>query len=190
MPLIALNLLLPHPDNANRMSPRLMEKLVNHIREHGEYPPLIVRPHPQHAGHYQILDGHHRAEALRQLHHTAAQCEIWNVDDQRATVLLLTLNRLHGEDDPRKRGALIARLSESFDARALARMLPDDAKAISKLAALAAPPPPLASPPQLDQMPHAVTFFLTRPQRDRLMARLEAISRNPSAALVQLLELN
>jgi ParB family chromosome partitioning protein len=190
MPLIPLAHLVPHPDNANRMPPRLMKKLIAHIGARGEYPPLIVRPHPLHADHFQILDGHHRAEALKRLNHDSANCEIWNVDDDRAALLLLTLNRLHGEDDPRKRGDLIARLNQSHDLKSLAKLLPDQAKAIGKLMQLTLPPPPPAPPPALDRMPHAVTFFLSLSQRDRLLARLDSISANRSTALVQLLDLD
>ena len=190
MPLIPLDCLHPHPDNANRMPPRLLKKLVAHVRDHGDYPPLIVRRHPEHADQYQILDGHHRAEALRQLKHAHANCEVWNVDNERAALLLLTLNRLHGEDDPLKRGGLIARLNQSYDLKSLSKFLPDDAKAIRKLMNLTLPPTPLAPPPTLADMPHAVTFFLTQMQRDRLFERLDSISDNRSRALAQLLELD
>ena len=61
MPLISLNALDAHPDNANHMPAATLAKLITHIRDSGEYPPLIVRPHPKNADRFQILDGHHRA---------------------------------------------------------------------------------------------------------------------------------
>src|SRR5262245_14781034 len=137
MPTIPLDQLDSHPDNANVMPAALFRKLVRHIETGGRYPPLIVRPAPdssdvvQNVSHdvshdhhrtprYQILDGHHRAKALRQLGRESAECMVWDVDDEQADLLLLTLNRLHGEDDPQRRGALLERAARSLDLKSLA----------------------------------------------------------------------
>ncbi len=189
MPQLALDLLDAHPENANAMSPELLEKLIAHIRETGHCPPLIVRPHPEHQGRYQLLDGHHRAIALRKLNHTHAACEVWDVDDDQATMLLLTLNRLHGEDDPQQRGMLLKRLSQHMEIETLASKLPEDVDRINRLIALTSPPPLPAPPQALDDLPHAVTFFLTSAQRRSLFAKLRDIQPDRSAALVALLEL-
>jgi len=187
---IALDDLESHPENANRMPEDLLEKLVEHIRQSGQYPPLIVRPHPSGGAKYQVLDGHHRLEALRRLGHVEARCEVWDVDDERARLLLLTLNRLEGRDDPERRGALLRRLAEEMDAKELAFSVPDDAAAIEKLMRLTDPPPPPAPPPDVEAMPHAVTFFLTGPQRRSLFARLNEVARDRSEALVRILQLD
>src|SRR5262245_50580941 len=126
MRLIPLNKLDAHPSNANRMAPDLFEKLKAHVRSSGNYPPLIVRKHPKKAGRYQILDGHHRARALRELRHRVARCVVWKVrDEHHAALLLLTLNRLHGEDDPKLRGRLLEQLGRCEDIQDLAELLPD-----------------------------------------------------------------
>ncbi|MEE9130937.1 MAG: ParB/RepB/Spo0J family partition protein [Phycisphaerales bacterium] len=189
MPTIALNLLDNHPDNANRMGEDLLAKLVAHIRDNGKYPPLIIRPHPQYAGRYQILDGHHRAKALHQLGRTEACCEIWDVDDGQTDLLLLTLNRLCGEDDPYRRGALLKRVAKLCGLTELAAKLPEDVQRIRKLIETTQAPPSPLTPPDLASMPQAVTFFLTAGQRDRLFDRLKAVARDRSEALVALLEL-
>lgn len=190
MPNIPLDLLDNHPDNANRMGDDLLGKLVAHIRDTGNYPPLIVRPHPQHAGRYQILDGHHRVKALHKLGRTEARCEIWEVDEAKSDLLLLTLNRLCGVDDPYRRGALLKRLADLTDLSELASKLPEDVHKIRKLIEATQAPPSPAPPPNLDSMPHAVTFFLTRPQRDRLFERLKSVARDRSQALIEILELS
>jgi ParB family chromosome partitioning protein len=189
MPIIPLDLLDDHPDNANRMGEDLLAKLVAHIRDNGNYPPLIIRPHPQHAGRYQILDGHHRAKALHQLGRTEACCEIWDVDDGQTDLLLLTLNRLCGEDDPYRRGALLKRVAKLGGLKELAAKLPEDVQRIRKLIETTQAPPSPSPPPDLASMPQAVTFFLTAGQRDRLFDRLKAVARDRSEALVALLEL-
>lgn len=192
MPHIALNALHPHPDNANRMTPAMAAKLEAHLRASGgeQCPPLIVRPHPDHRDQFQILDGHHRAEALRCLRYEHARCEIWDVDDERASLLLLTLNRLHGNDDPHRRGALLARLIPAITIDDLAKLVPEGAAAIQHLLELNRPSPPLVQPPDLAHMPQAITFFLTGLQRGRLIDRLKAVGPDRSAALVRLLNLN
>ncbi|MCH8152187.1 MAG: ParB-like nuclease domain-containing protein [Planctomycetes bacterium] len=190
MPNIPLDRLDEHPGNANRMGESLLEKLIVHLRESGDYPPLIVRLHPAKKDRYQILDGHHRAKALRRLGHPHARCEVWEVDDQRADLLLATLNRLRGDDDPYRRGELLARLAGSMGVKALASHLPEDVSRIDKLIAATQLPPAPAQPPDLATMPQAVTFFLTAGQRDRLFKKLRPLTRDRSAALVELLALD
>lgn len=189
---IALNLLEDHPGNANRMPPAMFVKLAAHLRESGRYPPLIVRPLPASPGaeqRYQILDGHHRAAALRELGIDAAECQVWSVDDREADLLLVTLNRLRGEDDPRRRGAILERLASSMGVTSLAALSPENAARLKKLIASSHPPPPLAAAPRLDSMPQAVTFFLSVAQRRRLMEKLDRVCPNRSQALAQVLEL-
>jgi ParB family chromosome partitioning protein len=43
------------------------DTLVASIREHGQQVPILVRPHPRRAGHYQIAYGHRRLKALAAL---------------------------------------------------------------------------------------------------------------------------
>lgn len=187
---IVLDKLVNHPDNANRMPPPLLEKLAEHIQQTGQYPPLIVRVHPDREDHYQILDGQHRAEVLRQLGHTTARCDVWQVDDEQAAMLLLTLNRLQGTDDPQLRGSLLERLSQTRSVSQLAKLVPEDAARIRRLIEVSQPPPPLVEPPNIETMPEAITFFLTAPQRRSLLKQLRAASKNRSEALVKLLSLD
>ena len=198
---LPLDQLHPHPANANVMPNRLFRTLVQHLREFRRHPPLIVRPHPRRAGAFEILDGHHRARALREVGETRAACEVWeDVDDERAAILLLTLNRLQGSDDPKKRAALIDSLRDArTDAAAssIARRLPEDRRKIERLLKLARQPPPTPARPDPHersgpQQPplQPVTFFLTPDQVRALNARLRAAdARRRSDALIETLEL-
>ena len=170
---IPLERLRPRPDNANRMSPAAFAKLTRHLARTGRYPAVIARPHPSEAGAYEILDGHHRVEALRALGRDAARCDVWEVDDDEALVLLATLNRLQGQDDPARRGALLEELSRRLGRERLPELLPESENAIARLLRVATPPPPPAIAPRLDALPEAVTFFLTPPQRRALEQRLD-----------------
>lgn len=45
-------------------------KLVEAIREHGQQVPILVRPHPNHTGRYQVAYGHRRLRAVAELERT------------------------------------------------------------------------------------------------------------------------
>ncbi len=117
--------LVPHPFNANVMSDEMREKLKVHIKRTGRYPYLIVRPQPEQSDKYQVLDGHHRIAVLKELGHTEALCDIWEVDDREANVLLATLNRLEGQDVPIRRAQLIHELLGDMSMSDLAGLLPE-----------------------------------------------------------------
>jgi len=124
---IPLQLLRPHPANANRMDGERLQKLAANISREGNYPPLVVRPHPEEAGCYQVLDGHQRWQVLKHLGHQEAVCYVWPCDDRTALVLLATLNRLEGQDDPLKRAELLRELTQLASPEDLAQLLPESA---------------------------------------------------------------
>ncbi len=127
---IPLSRLHAHPQNANRMDDAFLDKLAANIQREGNYPPLIVRPHPKRRGHYQLLDGHQRSATLARLGFVDAWCYVWPCDDATALMLLATLNRLEGQDDPRLRAELLRELAALLSADELALLLPEDASAL------------------------------------------------------------
>jgi len=229
---IPLDALVPHPENANRMPLRLLEKLKANIERTGLYEPLVVRPMPRHAPgrrpqvagtsdapggsaagkvpptsrsgldgslreasggdlepetpplrcRYQILNGHHRAGVLRQLGHTRARCDVWEVDDEEARLLLATLNRLEGRDDPSARAHLVARLSEGRSAEDLARLLPEPPDAIERLRRLAQPPPAPLAPESITALARPMTFFLAEEQYVLVREALREVGRSDARA--------
>lgn len=187
---ISLDLLDANPANANCMKDALFLKLVDHIKESKNYPPLIVRPHPSSHGRYQILDGHHRAKALKQLGYHHANCDVWDVDDAQTDMLLLTLNRLCGNDDPYKRGEILKRLTQTINVDALAERLADDSDRIRKLIDATKPPPKPLEPEDVADMPYGVMFFLSASQRNYLFKKLKPLAKNRSDALIVLLKLD
>lgn len=134
--LIDVERLHPHPLNSNVMPDDLRGKLRVHIGRTGRYPHVIVRPHPDELGEYQVLDGHHRVEILRELGHTEARCDVWDVDDREAKLLLATLNRLQGQDSPIRRAELIHALLGEMSLDDLAGLLPETDKQLEELHAL------------------------------------------------------
>ena len=133
---ISLDKLIPHPDNPNSMSKASFKKLVRNIDQTGRYEPLVVRPCPDKIGRFQIINGHHRAKALAQLGYETADAIVWDIDDEQTDILLATLNRLGGSDILEKKLALLKRLNKRMRPRELAKLLPQTAKQIERLANL------------------------------------------------------
>ncbi|MGO4611618.1 ParB/RepB/Spo0J family partition protein, partial [Variovorax sp. 2RAF20] len=49
------------------IDPVQLNELVEQIREHGQQVPILVRPHPQAKGRYQVAYGHRRLAAAKKL---------------------------------------------------------------------------------------------------------------------------
>jgi ParB/RepB/Spo0J family partition protein len=144
---IAVDKLVAHPDNPNRMSKANFAKLVRNIKLSGRYEPLVVRPCPPDQvggkpGFFQIINGHHRWQALIQLGYKTANAVVWDIDDRQTDILLATLNRLAGSDVLEKKLALLARLNKCMETRELAKLLPQTAKQIERLSNLKIPNAP------------------------------------------------
>ena len=167
----------PHPENANRMSKDKFAKLVRHIKQTGHYEPVVVRRHPQHGGAYQILNGHHRVRALKQLNRTRIDCVIFRADDEQARLYLLSLNRLCGRDNVYKKAKLIEQLCQSHKPRDLAKLLGDSKTAIEKLNALSQNQP---LPRTADEKPFLLpmTFFMTEDQYALLNSAFEKATQS------------
>ena len=175
--MVPLASLHPHPLNANVLSADLKAKLKAHIKRSGRYPHIIVRPHPDEPEIYQILDGHHRVEVLRDLGRTQARCDVWDVDDREAKLLLATLNRLEGQDVPIRRAQLIHELLGELNMGDLAGLLPETDKQLEELEALLQfPADEIAAllDEQVDEeekvLPRVMTFVVT-PEQEQLVER-------------------
>jgi hypothetical protein len=197
---IALAHLQAHPHNANVMAKRTFATLKDHLTRTDQYPPIIVRPLPDGAGgddaggearpaRYQILDGHHRAEALSALGYTTARCVIWSVDDEQALTLLATLNRLEGRDDPHRRAALVKALSARQDLSQLAKQLPEPAAQLKRMTQADEKPPRPTPAPAEGSLPEAMHFFFTPATRRAVEKRLRAFDGNREQALLKALSL-
>ena len=155
---LPLHQLGPHPDNANRMSKPKFNKLIRHIKTTGQYEPLVVRRHPTKENAYQILNGHHRLRALRQLTHNRADCVVFDADDEY------------------RKAKLIERLCRCYSPRELAKQLVDSKTAIEKLSRLSKDQPL----PKTQEKPFLLpmTFFMTESQHAIITAAFEKVSKD------------
>jgi ParB-like chromosome segregation protein Spo0J len=156
---LPLDRLIAHPENPNRMNKSTFEKLKRHISKTHNYEPVIVRQHPTIEDTFEIINGHHRVRALRELGEGFADCVEWEVDDDQTRVLLATLNRLVGRDVLSEKISLIKNLSEKFDSKTLAKILPDTKAVIEKLKNMESQQEFEISDFKF-QMPHSLVFFL------------------------------
>jgi ParB/RepB/Spo0J family partition protein len=173
---IRLEKLLPHPDNPNRMSKANFSKLVRNIEQTGRYEPLLVRPHPDKAGCFQIINGFHRYQALKQLGYKTANVVVWNIDDHQTDILLATINRLSGTDVLEKKLALLRKLNSKLSARELAKLLPVTSKQIERLANLKLPATPANIPTNGFAQP--MVFFVTSVQKQKIEKALALATEN------------
>ena len=174
--------LFAHPDNPNHMGSDKFNKLVRNIKATGKYEPVIVRPHPEKAGRFQIINGHHRIRALAKLGRKNAHCIVWDVDDEQTDILLVTLNRLAGSDKVDKKLALLKRLNRRIEADKLSRILPQTAKQIEQLVNLKRPARPVIPTTPLAL---AEVFFLDSDQQqivENALTRAQPKEKKISAA--------
>ena len=158
---IAIDKLIAHPDNPNRMSKRNFAKLTANIERTGQYEPLVVRPK---GDCFEIINGHHRWQALRELGYKTVDAIVWDVDDHDADILLATLNRLGGSDVLEKKLALLSRLNNRTQARELAKLLPLTRPQIERLSNLNKPTAPAKITAQSFANP--LVFFVNNTQQE------------------------
>lgn len=184
---IAMEKLIAHPDNPNRMSKVNFSKLVSNIERSGRYEPLTVRPNPGKAGYFQIINGCHRCQALAKLGKKNAECIVWDIDDEQTDILLATLNRLSGKDELGKKLKLLNRLTKRTEAAALSKLLPQTAKQIERLVNLKIPSVPAEMIGKYLLNP--MVFFVDDEQRKIIEGALSAVEgtqeENVEAAYVK-----
>jgi len=157
---IPIDKLTAHPGNPNRMSKRNFVRLVRNIERTGRYEPLVVR---WQGDGFQIINGHYRCRALKQLGYETADAIVWDVDDAEADILLSTLNRLGGSNVLEKKLALLERLNRKMHACEMAKLLPLTRSQIERLKNLKVP----SAPARISAKSFAVpmVFFLSAEQQ-------------------------
>jgi len=114
---------------------------------------------------YQIINGHHRVQALKKLGYSKCDCVVWDVDDDQARLLLTTLNRLSGNDILEKKTALLEKLNAKYDVKELSKLLPNTKGQIQRLIELNKNKLDIEIIEQKTELPHAITFFLNANQK-------------------------
>jgi ParB-like chromosome segregation protein Spo0J len=182
---VSIDSLIENPNNPNRMSKTSFAKLVRNIERTGLYEPIIVRKansrDSEHRTQYEIINGHQRVQALRQLGYKNADVCIWDINEQQCDILVATLNRLSGKAILDKKLAILSRLSKKLDAKKLAELLPLTAGQIKRYRNLK--PPEAPQKPDRDTFAEPVVFFVNESQKkfiDRAIQKLRKTIPNKS----------
>jgi len=194
---IPIDKLVAHPDGPNRMSKRNFARLVRNIERTGRYEPLVVRHYPSENCHspqdalqccenpnpeagkqarcdcFQIINGHNRWLALKQLGYKAVDAVVWDMDDVETDILLCSLNRLGGSDVLAKKLALLERINRDMHAGEMAKLLPYTRSQIEKLRNIEVP----SAPAEINVKSFAVpmVFFLSANQQQIVNKALASI---------------
>lgn len=161
---ILIDKLVAHPDSPNRMGKSKFAKLTRNIKRTGRYEPLVVRPYPGRRGFFQIINGHHRCQALRDLGHKTVEAMIWDLDDYEADMLLATVNRLCGSDVLDKKLAVLSRLDQKNQSTEMARLLPLSRTQIERLTTINNHRLPLINPAKV-KFAAPLVFFVDSRQK-------------------------
>jgi hypothetical protein len=173
---IAMNKLIANPANPNVMSVEKFNKLARNIERTGLYEPIVVRPHPKKKSCFEIINGHHRVKALEKLGRKVADCVVWDVDDEQTSVLLATLNRLCGSDEPAKKIELLKELKQRMGTVELAKILPQTSKQIEQLTNLKLKNIPVKVNAESFAIP--IVFFVSAEQNKIIEEALSRITPN------------
>ena len=149
---------------------------MRNIERTGRYEPLVVRPCPDEAGCFQIINGHHRCQALAELGYKRADTIVWDIDDEQTDILLATLNRLGGSDELGKKLKLLKRLNKKLATGELAKLLPQTKKQIERLTNLRMPSVPTKTDAKCFSNP--LVFFLNDKQQQIVESALSLADEN------------
>ncbi|MHC4325527.1 MAG: ParB/RepB/Spo0J family partition protein [Planctomycetota bacterium] len=170
---IPIDRLIAHPGNPNRMSKRNFARLLRNIERTGRYEPLVVR---WQGDCYQIINGHNRFRALRELGYKSVDAVVWDLDDNEADILLSTLNRLKGSDALKKKLTLLERINRDMETSEMAKLLPYTRSQIERLRNLKVPSAPAKAGAESFAVP--MVFFLNDDQQ-KIIA--EALASTPKS---------
>lgn len=104
-----------NPWNPNRMDDAQRRATRESMATYGFLIPLLVRPHPDLDGHYQIVDGEHRwTLGTEELGMTEFDCAVAHLDDVTAKKITIVSNN-HGDPEAHLLGSLLIDLEAAGD---------------------------------------------------------------------------
>jgi len=137
-----------HPNawNVNRMAPAMRQKLAAYLKREGLVEPLVVRPHPERKGEYELLGGEHRWRICsEELKYEKVPCVVVDgLDEKRAKILSVNLNEMAGVSVPSLLSKLLSSLQQEMTLPDLEATLPYDAREIQDALSLMQLPEGLA----------------------------------------------
>lgn len=134
---LAPDALEPNPWNPNEQDAETFAKEKASLQRFGFVVPIIVRPHPDRPGIYQIIDGEHRLRAGTELGMQRFPCfDLGPISDHEAQQLTIILNELKGKPNERKLGDVLKNLLNGDTLDRLVEVLPYSKEQVGKIAKL------------------------------------------------------
>lgn len=141
---IEARLIRRRTDNPNKMEPERFDLLVNAIKHEGFLQPVLVRPIVDEDYRYEMIDGHHRLDAVESLGQATILAVVAEATDAEALALQVGLNKLRGELDlmlcASQLQQLVADFSWSADELTLTGFAAEECRAMLELATVAGDP--------------------------------------------------
>ena len=112
---ISIDLISPNPDQPRRLfPPRELQELAESIKRNGILQPLLLRPHPDQSGSYQIVAGERRwrAAQIAQVHEAPAIVQ--DLSDQDVLEIAIIENVQRSDLNPMEEASGYAQLIEKF----------------------------------------------------------------------------
>lgn len=113
---LPLDLIHPNPDQPRqRFSAEALEELAASIAEHGVIQPLVLRPHPEKQGEYQIVAGERRWRAAQSAGLHKIPAVVRALDDQTVVEVAIIENVQRQDLSPIEEAAGYQALIDRFD---------------------------------------------------------------------------
>jgi ParB-like nuclease domain len=104
----------PNPWNPNKTTDRQQQAIAESLNEYSQVLEIIVRPHPEIEGEYQIIDGEHRYKELGEEGYVYANV-LHGLDDPNGKKLTVILNETRGQADKIELSQLLADIKIDFE---------------------------------------------------------------------------
>jgi ParB family chromosome partitioning protein len=131
---IEVQLLHEAPWNANKMDPEMEKRLKESLRRFDLVLPLVVRPLEQ--SRFEVLSGNQRFRVMREAGFKMIPCVVVQADDSQAMLLAQSLNQIHGQDDPVKKGILLKKILNTVPENQILSLLPETVRSLRALSSL------------------------------------------------------
>lgn len=150
---IPVDKIVPNQWNPNRQSETVARAHRESIEHFGFLEPVLVRPHPERHGFYEIVNGEHRWNQMRDAGEFDIPAIVRDLNDDQVKKLTIVLNETTGDPDQLLLAELLTDLSSLDDFKVA---LPYTDRELEKLLAFGAPDAPPVDPPPPDTDDDAV----------------------------------
>lgn len=112
---VAVTAIAPNPDQPRQFfEPQALAELTESIKAHGVLQPILLRPHPEAAGKYQIVAGERRWQAARAAGLKELPAVVWELSDGEALEFALVENVMREDITPLEEARSLQRLIDAF----------------------------------------------------------------------------